>query len=92
VDHERDILLRPQDLIEKAGARIPFLADEAPLAPAGIHEQSQRQWQIALLREVPDRLGTPVLVQQKLLFGQIAHDFALLIAHVREDVHHFDVC
>src|SRR5262249_11906035 len=72
-------------------ARIPFLANEPPLAPARIDEQPQRQRQIAFLREVPDRLRTPILIQQKLIFGQIAYDFALFVADIRKDVDYLDV-
>ena len=90
MDHKRLVQVFPQHLVEKLEAGRALFRDQAPLAPAHIHQKPHRQRQIAFLREVADRLRAPVLLEQEIVLGEIAHHRALLIPDRREEVDYFD--
>src|ERR1044071_10276673 len=66
-----------------------LLFQNAPLAQAGIHQQAERERQISIVRKVADRLRTPVLFQQKIVFSQVANDLAVLVAHRSGHINYF---
>src|ERR1035437_4867439 len=68
----------------------PFFFDQAALAPAGIHQQAERQRQVAFLGEIANDLRAAVLVQQKIVLGEVLDNRARLVAHVGIQVDYFD--
>src|SRR5689334_24437942 len=66
-----------------------LLFQNAPLAPTGIHQQTKRERQISIVRKVADRLRTPILFQQKIVFSQIVDDLSVLVAHRSRHIHYF---
>ena len=91
VNHEGHVLLGTQHLFEEAVAGRPLFFDQAALAPAGIDQQAERKRQIAFLGEIADLLGAAVLVEQKIVLGEVPDDGAVLVAHVGKQVDHLDV-
>ena len=60
VDDKGFIFVFSQHLSQKALTGASFLAEHAPLAHAGIHQQAERQWEIGFAGEVANSLGTAV--------------------------------
>ena len=68
-----------------AGAALPI--QKPPLAHAGVHQQSQDQRQIGLLREIFYRLRMPILLQNKIILGQILDQFSVFVPHAGQHVY-----
>ena len=85
------VLVHAQNLIEKCAAGGALLIQEAPLAHAGVHQQSKRKGEIGFLCEISDGLGLAILFQGEIVLGQIADDVPMLIAHGGEQVDGVDV-
>ncbi len=90
VNHKRHVLLGTQHLFKETVAGRTLFPDQPPLAPAGIHQQAERERQIAFLGEIRDDLRAAVLIQEKIVFGEVLHDLAVLVAHVGKQVDHLD--
>ena len=91
MDYEGEVLFGPEHLVEEPRTGVAFFPDQPALAAAGVDEKTERQGEIALLREIADGLRAAVLVEQELLFREVADNFALLIAHVGEKTDHLDI-
>src|SRR5208283_2530283 len=81
VNPKRQILVLPQQLIQKAVARASFLIQHPPLTQTRVHQQPHPQRHVALPHKVADRLRPPVLRHRKILFRQIRDDLSMLIPH-----------
>src|SRR5580704_16902434 len=87
MNHKGFVLVFAEHMVEKAVARCAFLAEDAPLAHARVHEESQGEGKIGFLREVLDRLRATVFIQCEVVFGEVARDFSFFVPHRGEDVH-----
>ena len=88
VNDEGLVLVFAQHVIEKGVAGAALLVQNAPLAHARVHEQAERQGKIGFLREITDRLRMPVLFQDEIIFGQVADEASMFIAHRRQHAYH----
>ncbi len=61
------------------------------MAQAGVHQKSEAQRQIGLVREIIDGLRTAVFVQLEIVFGQVWDDLAVLIANGGQHADGFDL-
>src|SRR5208283_1732193 len=57
------VLVDAQHLIEKGGAGVALLAENTPLAEAGIHQKAEGQRKIRLMREVANGLRAVIFFQ-----------------------------
>ncbi len=76
-------------MIEKAVAGVAFLFQNAPLAQAGVHQQSEAQWLIAFPRKIIYGLGTAVFFQNEIVLAKIRNDFSMLVANRCQHAHRF---
>jgi len=91
VDQERLVFVLAQHVLEELVAGVPLFTQHAPLALAGIDQQSQRQRQVRFPRKVADRLRMPVLRQSEVVLGQIRDDLQLLVPNRGQNVNYFDI-
>ena len=91
VDHEGLVLLGAQNAIEEPQAGGFFLTEHAPLAHAGIHQQTQRQRQVGFVRKVLDDLRAPVFEHGEVVLAEHGNHVSLFIAHGCQNVDNLDV-
>ena len=91
MNHECLVPVFPHHLLQKGITGASFLLDETPLAPAGVHQQSDAERKIALLGEILDGLRAPVFGQREIILGEVADNFAFFRPHRRRHVHHLHV-
>jgi hypothetical protein len=87
VNHEREIFIFPQQVVQKAMARGSFFLQYTPLAQTRVHQQSQPQWQIILACEIINRLRPPIFVHDKILFRQVRNNLSMLVPHRNRHTH-----
>jgi hypothetical protein len=86
MNHEGHVLI-VKHLVEKNEAGVALIFQHAPLAVAGIHQQSQRERQVRVLIEVMDGLGAAIFFQDEIILAEIADNLFVLVTHRRR---HFD--
>jgi hypothetical protein len=91
VNHESLVLIFAQQVIEESVAGVALLVQDAALAHAGIHQQPQSKRKVGIRREVTDCLRMAVLLQRKIIFGQVADQRAMFIAHRGKHGHHLHI-
>src|SRR5580692_4035046 len=91
VDEKGFVLVFTEYVLEKRAAGGALLIENAPLAHAGIHQQAERQRKIGFVNKIGDRLRMAILVQDKIILGQIGEEFSVLVADGGEQVHGLDV-
>ena len=90
MNHKRHVLLGAQHLFEEPETGRPLFFNQPALAAAGVHQQAEREGQVALLGEIGDRLGAAILLQDKIVLGEVLHDTARLVTHIRKQIDHLD--
>ena len=91
VNHERLVLVFAKHVIEESVAGVALLVEDAALAHAGIHQQAQGERKIGVRREIGNCLRMAVLLQREIIFGEVANQSAMFIAHRGEHRHQLDV-
>ena len=91
LDDEGFVLVFAQGVIEEGVAGVALLVQNAPLAQARVHQETQRQRKIGILREIADGLRVAILIQHEIVLGQVANEKPMLVAHGGEHAYHFDV-
>src|SRR5271165_3368269 len=86
LDDKRFVFVRPHDVIKERPAGVALLPEHTPLAHAGVDEQAQRERQIGFLCKVGNCLWLAVLVQRKIVFGQIGNDVSMLVSNRSQQV------
>jgi hypothetical protein len=85
------IFVFAQDAIEERVAGGALLIEDAALAEAGVDEKAEGEREIGLLGEVRNGLGLAVLFEGEVVFGEIAHEVAVLVADGGEEINGGDV-
>src|SRR5579863_1555647 len=80
-DQERLIDAFAQHLLEELSAGRKLLRENLNLAQAEVDQQTQRQGEIVLPREVADGLRLAVFLNREIVLVELVHEFAALIAH-----------
>jgi hypothetical protein len=90
--HDEDlVLVFPDHLVQEAQAGAALGVQHAPLAAAGVHQQAERQRQVALAREIADGLRAAVFGQQEIVLVEIAGQRSGFVPHRRQDIYHFHI-
>jgi len=81
VDQECFVFCLHQHLLQEAAAGVPLRVEHFVLAAAGLDKQAESEREIGIGRKGPDRLRPPVFLQREVILGEVADDFAFLVAH-----------
>ena len=80
-----------EHLVQKAVAGAALLVKNTPLTQTGVHEQAEGEWKIAFLGEILYGLRLAFVFKHKIVFGQVADDRPILVAHRGKHVDYLDV-
>ena len=86
VDEEGFVFVFAKDAVEERAAGGPLLVEEAALAEAGVHEEAEGEREVGLFGEIGDGLGLGVLFEDEVVFGEIVHEVAVLVADGGEEI------
>ena len=64
--------------------RVALLVQQAPLAHAGVHQQTERERKIGVSREIGYGLRMTVLLQDEIIFGQVVDEMSVFVANCGE--------
>lgn len=91
VDDEGLVLVFPQNFVQKRSAGREFLLEDAPLTQGSVYEQTEGEGQIGLLGEISDGLRLAVLIQGKILFGEIVDQCAVFVVDRGQEIDGGDI-
>ena len=91
VDDEGLVFILAEQVIEEGMAGGDFLAKDAALAEAGVYEQAEGEGKIGFAGEIGDGLGLAVLVELKIVFGEVVDEGAVFIADGGEEIDGADI-
>ena len=89
MDDEGFVLVFAKDSTEECIAGLTLIIEHPTLAQTRIHQQTQSEREVSFTGKITNVLRVAVFFQYEIVFGEVAFDFAMFVAHGYRHIHHF---